>query len=100
MAENWGTWAFREGANPVEFLTEVHNLMAEVDLVGSKAVRHAIGHYVGDLEKAMETMPTDPDENASVEERAAMAGLAYGQAMAEARERVIQAMRRDIGYSR
>lgn len=98
LAENWGTWAYVQGATFPKFLEELHDVMAEIHLVAPAAVRAAVQNYIDHLdEELISTMGQAVGAATSLDEEAAAAGLAYARVMAPYRDAVLSAMRDDIG---
>jgi len=100
FTENLATWAFQPGADFAQtFLPKLHDMKAEIDLVCSHSVSATVQQYIDDLDPALEAidqatrgLPNDPHQLAYV------AGVTFGRTMEEPRGRVLNAMRKDLGF--
>jgi Restriction endonuclease len=96
FAENWATWAYDDNDVP-RFLTQLHDLMADIDLVAPESVKFAVQGYINNLGSALAAIEREVDRAAPESEQAMAAGLAYAHVMRSYREAVIRAMRDDVG---
>ncbi len=100
FAENLGTWVFQPGAHFGDFLQGLHDRMAELDLVGSSEVRQAVRDYLNALEPVNQQLAAAAqqfDPRAPPQEHATEIGRIF-RAMDPHRERVLDAMRQDLGF--
>ncbi len=100
FTENLGTMAFAPGADfAATFLPKLHDIKVEIDLVASRAVATAVQEYINVIDRGLSAaqqaiagLPNDPNQLAYA------SGVAFGRAMEEPRGRVLEAMRRDLGF--
>jgi hypothetical protein len=74
-------------------------MKAEIDLVSSRSVSVSVQQYIDELdsaltavEQAVRGLPNDPHQLAYV------AGVTFGRATEKPRSRVLNAMRKDLGF--
>jgi hypothetical protein len=99
FAENLGTWPLRPGANFGDFLQGLQDRMAELDLVASPKVRQAVRDYLNALEPVNQQLAAEAqqfDPRVPPQEQATVLGRIFRQ-MDPHRERVLEAMRQDLG---
>jgi hypothetical protein len=100
FSENLGTWAYKPGADPLEWRRQLQDRKVELDLVASRAVTSAVQRYIDQLDRGMEAIVgTLARRNAysDEDEAASAAGAAFGRAMRDQRSQVINAMKGDLG---
>jgi hypothetical protein len=100
FAENLGTWVFQPGADFGAFLQGLHDRMAELDLVASPRVRQAVREYfdaLGPVNEQIAAAAEQFDPRVPPQEHATAIGRIF-RAMDPPRDRVLEAMRRDLGF--
>jgi hypothetical protein len=99
FAENLPTWSFRPGVHFTDFTQALQDRMAELDLVGSRRVRRAVREYFIALEPINEQIGARADQydpRVPPQEHAQEMAALFSP-MEPHRERVLDAMRRDLG---
>jgi hypothetical protein len=100
FAENLGTWSLRPGADFGDFLQGLHDRMAELGLVASPKVREAVRDYLNALEPVNQQLAAEAqqfDPRVPPQEHATAIGRIF-RAMDPHRDRVLDAMRQDLGF--
>lgn len=96
FTENLGTWAYEPDApSPAEHQRQLHDLMAEIDLLASSPVRAAVQDYIDHLPQALDALQSARSGGDLDSERNAV-GIAFGSAMRPYRDAMVAAMRDDI----
>jgi hypothetical protein len=99
FAENLPTWAFKPGVDFSDFTQALQDRMAELDLVASARVRQAVRAYfdaLGPVNEQVGAAAAKFDPQVSPQEQALEMADIF-RPMTPYRERVLKAMRRDLG---
>jgi hypothetical protein len=99
FTENVATWAYEPGADLSKWMRQLHDTKAELDYVASPNVKRAMQEYIDNLDVGMAAFQQAASRTSDWDQQKLDGGAAFGQAMHHYRERMIQAMREDTGYS-
>jgi hypothetical protein len=97
FTENWATWAFEPEASLPKFIRELHDAKSALDLVASDSVNAAIQNYIDHLAIGMAAVEEATRGTATSEEQLMASGAAFGRAMQPYRDKMLSAMREDVG---
>jgi hypothetical protein len=97
FTENLATWAYEPNADPSGWMRQLHGIKVELDLLASPAVLDAVQDYINHLGEGEMALLEAQGHARDVNEQKWLGSAAFGQAMRPYRDRMVDAMRADVG---